>query len=206
MCHEDGCCLLLKTYFAKFTTALLSDFKMPCVRAVYQATSTFCHISISQDDNLAEASLISYLWRRQVVWMIAAWTRLWVWKWKHVLRNLIRLASVLWWGLQDTCFRCRTHQPAAVLTGASGPCLFWCCPADRFWLSPPLQPPLPPAKTEVQEMNCELTGPYPLQNCYTSFQALWEFSSSVPFRTASHLPTLLNSSVQHWKTVESPQS
>ena len=48
--------------------------------------------------------------------------------------------------------------------------------------------------------------PYPLHNCHTGFQALWEFSSSVPFRTASHLPTLWNSSVQQWKTVESPQN
>ena len=61
MCHKDGCCLLLKTYFAKFTMVLLSDFKMPCVTAVYQDTSTFCHISISHDDNLAEASPILYL-------------------------------------------------------------------------------------------------------------------------------------------------
>ena len=43
-------------------------------------------------------------------------------------------------------------------------------------------------------------GPYPLQNCHTSFQALWEFSSSVPFRTALHLPTLSSSSNQQWKT------
>jgi len=49
-------------------------------------------------------------------------------------------------------------------------------------------------------------GPYPLQNCHTSFQALWELSSSIPFRTASHLPTLSNSSVQQWKTFESPQN
>ena len=47
-------------------------------------------------------------------------------------------------------------------------------------------------------------GPYPLQNWHTGFQALWKFSSSVPFRTASHLPTLSNSSVQQRKTVESP--
>ena len=49
-------------------------------------------------------------------------------------------------------------------------------------------------------------GPYPQQNCHTSFQALWEFSSSVPFRTASLLPTLSNSSFQQWETVESPQN
>ena len=39
-------------------------------------------------------------------------------------------------------------------------------------------------------------GPYPVQNCHTCFQALLEFTSSVPFRTTSHLPTgLSNSSV-----------
>ena len=38
--------------------------------------------------------------------------------------------------------------------------------------------------------------------CHTSFQALWEFFSSIPFRTASHLPssqTLQSSRVNHWK-------
>ena len=44
-------------------------------------------------------------------------------------------------------------------------------------------------------------GPYPLQNCYTGFQALWKFSFSVPFRTASHLPPLSNSSGQQRKIV-----
>ena len=43
-------------------------------------------------------------------------------------------------------------------------------------------------------------GPYPLQNRHTCFQALWEFSSSTPFRTTWHLPTVSNSSVQQWKT------
>ena len=54
----------------------------------------------------------------------------------------------------------------------------------------------PPGKTTL----APCWGPYPLQNCHTCFQVLWEFSFSVPFRTASHLSTLSNSSVQQqWK-------
>ena len=43
-------------------------------------------------------------------------------------------------------------------------------------------------------------GPYPLQNCHINFHINFQLSSSVPFRTASHLPTLSNSSVQQRKT------
>ena len=45
-------------------------------------------------------------------------------------------------------------------------------------------------------------SPCALQNWHTSFDALWEFSS----KTASHLPTLSNSSTQQRKSVESPQN
>ena len=61
-------------------------------------------------------------------------------------------------------------------------------------------------RTKLLPFQKNYIGPYPLQNCHTSFQALWQFSSSIPFRTASHPPALWNSSVQQGKLLIVPKT